>query len=72
MNITISIGNWPDTEKVDYRAPDGESGRFQRGNIFFMWAKALDSKVRLSLTLNIRLSDGNEFEQTITLRKETA
>lgn len=69
MNITISIGNWPDTEKVDYRAPDGESGRFQRGNVFFMWAKPLYPAVRFCLTINIRLADGDMFTQTISLKK---
>ena len=72
MNLTISIGNWPDKDKVDYRSPDGESGRFQRGSVFFMWAKALDPKVRFCLTLNIRLADGDEFEQTIILRGKAA
>ena len=69
MNITISIGKWSDEEKVDMRSADGEAGRFQRGNVFFMWSPCLDGRIRFCLNINIRLNSGDEFKQTITLQK---
>jgi hypothetical protein len=69
MNLTISIGDWNHDEHVNYRSPDGESGRFQKGNVFFMWSPCLDGRIRFCLSLHIKLNSGDQFEQTITLRK---
>ena len=57
MNLVLSIGPWGE-DRVDYIAPDGESGRTQRGPFFLMWSKPLDRKVFFSFTLNIRFSTG--------------
>ena len=67
MNLVLSIGPWGE-DRVDYIAPDGESGRTQRGPFFLMWSKPLDRKVFFSFTLNIRFSTGQELKQSIELR----
>jgi hypothetical protein len=51
-------------------APNGESGRTQRGPVFLMWSKPLDPKVVFSLTLSIRFQQGMELKQSIELRND--
>jgi hypothetical protein len=68
MNLVVSIGPW--NERVDYMAPNGESGRTQRGPVFLMWSKPLDPKVVFSLTLSIRFQQGMELKQSIELRND--
>ena len=67
MNLTVSIGPWGN-ERLDYIAPDGESGRTQRGPFFMGWSKPLDKKIFFCFTLSIRFAGGQEMRQSIELR----
>lgn len=67
MNLVVSIGPWKD-ERLDYIAPDGESGRTQRGPFFMGWSRPLDPKIFFCLTLCIRFSGGQEIRQSIEVR----